>query len=152
MTGGVVLSSQQLDRIRAAAIVLLPGSAESPAAIALPDFDELVQQAAAALEGDDRGLAAAVEALPADPSWDGLSAFAELDPTSFEQVSLLMVGAYFMSPAVLASLHLPTGERRPARPEQVVDELSTGILDPVFARGCPIRTLDDVNTQQRRIA
>lgn len=152
MTATVGLSRAHLDRVRAVAAVLLPGSAESPAAVALPDFDELVQRAAAALDGDDRDLIAAIEALPEEPSWEGLSAFAELEASSFEQISLLLVGAYFMSPAVLASLSLPTGERRPARPEQVVDELSTGILDPVIERGCPIRTLDFVNSQPRRIS
>ena len=42
-----------------------------------------------------------------------------------------------MSPSVLASLGLPSGERRPANRDQVVDELGTGILDAVFERGCP---------------
>jgi hypothetical protein len=73
-----------------------------------------------------------------------LSAFAEADPASFGDISLLAIGAYFMAPSVLEGLGLPTGERRPASREQAVDELSTGILDPVFERGCPVRTLEDV--------
>jgi hypothetical protein len=145
MTRGDRLSRQQLDRVRATAAVLLPGSEESPAPNDLPDYDELVQRAAVALEGEGRALAAAIDALPADLSWERLSAFAAVDPSSFELVSMLVVGAYFMSPAVLGSLRLPTGPRRAARPEQVVDELSTGILDAVFERGCPVRTLEEVN-------
>jgi hypothetical protein len=96
--------------------------------------------------GDPDGtLAAAIAALPAEPTWDSLEAFAQTDRASFEQVALLAVGAYFMSPSVLASLGLPTGERRPADREQVVDELSSGVLDAVLERGCPVRTLDEVN-------
>jgi hypothetical protein len=139
---------EQVARIRAAAAVLLPGHAESPAADVLPDYDELVQVAAAAV-GEGRALPAAIEALPDEPTWESLSTLADTDPASFEQVSLVAVGAYFMSPAVLASLGLPTGERRPADREQVVDELSTGILDAVYERGCPVRTLDDVNGATR---
>ena len=139
------LSREQLDRVRATAAVLLPGSTESPAPDTLSDFDELAQRAAVALEGEGRALAAAIEKLPPVPSWENLSSFAERDPPSFELVSLLAVGAYFMSPDVLASLGLPTGERRPASREQVVDELSTGILETVVERGCPVRTLEDVN-------
>ncbi|MEV5650641.1 hypothetical protein AB0L57_20535 [Nocardia sp. NPDC052254] len=138
------LSPEQLDRIRGVAAVLIPGASVSVPAPSLADFDDMVQCAAAALDGQSRALAAAIEAIPAEPSWQNLSAFADADPSSFEQVSLLAVGAYFMSPAVLDALGLPTGNRRPAKPEQVVDELSTGILDAVFERGCPVRTLDDV--------
>ena len=145
MNGPTALSREQLDRVRVTAAVLLPGSAESPAIDTLADFDQLVQQAAVALASEGRGIVEAIEALPEQPTWEDLSAFAEVDPSSFEQVSLLAIGAYFMSPDVLASLGLPTGgERRPANREQVVDELSTGILDAVFERGCPVRTLEDV--------
>jgi len=147
MTQDANLSRRRLDRVRATAAILLPGSSDSPAANALPDFDELVQQAAVALEGTGPALAAAIDVLPPEPTWENMSAFAEHDPSSFELVCLLAVGAYYMSPSVLASLGLPTGERRPADPEQVVDELSTGILDAVFERGSPVRTLQDVNRE-----
>ena len=145
MSGPAVLTEEQLELVRSTAAVLLPGSAESPAPAAIPDFDELLQSAARALEGDTRGLGAAIAALPVEATWESLSALAERDPSAFEQVSLLAVGAYYMSPIVLASLGMPTGERRPADREQVVDELDSGILDAVLERGCPVRTLDDVN-------
>ena len=145
MTADGLLSAEQLDRVRAAAGVLLPGSAESPAPQASPDFDQLLEHAAGALEGEGRALEAAIDGLGPDVTWETLAAFADRDPSSFEQVSLLAVGAYFMSSTVLASLGVPPGQRRPANPEQVVDELDSGILDAVFNRGCPVRTLDDVN-------
>ncbi len=142
MTGA--LSQQQLDRVRAVAAVLIPGTTDAVAALSLEDFDDLAQRAAAALEGDDAAIVDAIEALPEEVTWESLAAFAEKDASSFDQVSLVAIGAYFMSGVVLASLGLPTGIRRPAKPEQVVDELDSGILDPVFERGCPVRTLEDV--------
>lgn len=145
MIGTAGLSRQQLDRVRATAAVLLPGSTNSPPASDLPNYDELLQQAALVLGGDGGALGPAIEVLPSEPSWEELSAFAESDPTAFELVSLLAVGAYFMSPVVLTSVGRPLGGRRKAHPEQVVDELSTGLLDPVFERGCPVKTLDEVN-------
>jgi hypothetical protein len=145
MSAAPALSPEQLNRIRAVASVLLPGSSDTPAADAVPDFDELVQQAATALAGEGRSLAEAIDALPAELTQDSLSAVATSDATTFDQVSLLAVGAYFMSPTVLASLGLPTGERRPANREQVVDELDSGILDAVLERGCPVRTLEEVD-------
>jgi hypothetical protein len=145
MTREPSLSREQLDRVRAAAAVLMPGATDSPALDHLPNFDELLQRAAAALAGEGRALGDAIAVLPDEPSWAALSALADRNPEAFELVSLLAVGAYFMSPAVLTALGRPTGKRRAADPEQVVDELSNGLLDPVFARGCPVRTLDEVN-------
>jgi hypothetical protein len=145
MIAGTVLSRQQVERVRAAAAILLAGPSDSPALDALPDFDGLLQQAAAALGSKGPALAAAIGALPPEPSWASLAAFAAGEPESFELVALLAVGAYFMSPAVLDSLGRPAGARRRAHPEQVVDELSTGILEAVLDRGCPVRSLDDVN-------
>jgi hypothetical protein len=150
MTEHTPLSAEQLDRVLAAAVVLLPGSAETQAPTALPDFEQQLQHAALALEGADSALSTAIDALPTQPSWQNLSALADADPASFGQVSLLVVGAYFMSPSVLASLGLPTGARRPAHREQVVDELDSGILDAVLERGCPVRTLDEVNERSAR--
>ena len=150
MTQGAVLSPQQVDRVRATASILLASPSESPALDALPDVDRLLQQAAVALGNKGPALAAAIDALPQQPSWENLSAFAEEDPESFELVALLAVGAYFMSPSVLDSLGRPSGVRRRANPEQVVDELSTGILDAVLDRGCPVRSLDDVKAAADR--
>jgi hypothetical protein len=147
MTMSAPLSREQLGSLRALASVLLPGSADSLPAGSLADLDDLLQHAAAAMGNDPSDLATATAAIPARPTRDSLSALADADPAGFDMVSLLIVGAYFMSPAVLSSLGLPTGDRRPADREQVVDELDSGILDAVFDRGCPVRTLDEVNAR-----
>ena len=122
-----------------------PGSPDSPAADDLSNINALLQQAAAALNSGRPTLRAAISALPPELTWESLRNFAADDPSSFEQVSLLAVGAYFMSPDVLAALGFPSRQRLRADPEQVVDELSSGILDAVYERGCPVLTLDQIN-------
>ena len=146
MTELTLLSPHQLDRLRALASVLLPGSDESPAAGDLADFDQLVSQAVGALSGEFAAVRSAIEALPSAITQDSASSFSESDPKSFELVSLVLVGAYFMAAPVKISLGLPTVPRRAPSREQIVDELSDGLLDLVLERGSPIRTLDDVHS------
>ena len=146
MNGSWSLGSEQLARICATAAILLPGSADSPAPGSLPEFGDLVQAAASALSRESPSLEEAIARLPAELSWETLSGYADEEPGSFELLSLVVVGAYFMSPVVLAALGLPAGDRRPAPLEQAVDELSSGILDPVLERRSPVKTLSEVNS------
>ena len=145
MNGSWSLGNEQLTRVCATATILLPGSPDSPAPGSLPEFENLVQRAANALSRESSALEEAIARLPAELSWDILSGYASEEPESFELLSLLVVGAYFMSPIVLAALGLPAGDRRPAPLEQAVDELSSGILDAVLDRGSPVKTLQEID-------
>lgn len=144
MNGSWSLGNEQLTRICTIAAILLPGAAGSPAPGSLAEFEGLVQRAAHALSCESSALDEAIARLPAELSWNTLSAYASEEPESFELLALLVVGAYFMSPNVLAALGLPAGDRRPAPLEQAVDELSSGILDAVLDRGSPVKTLQDI--------
>ena len=145
MNGSWSLGNEQLARICTTAAILLPGSADSPAPGSLPEFEDLVRTAASALSRESSALEEAIARLPVELSWETLSGYADEEPDSFELLSLVVVGAYFMSPLVLAALGLPAGDRRPAPLEQAVDELSSGILDPVLERRSPVKTLSEVN-------
>lgn len=145
MSDSWTLGNEQLARICTTAEILLPGSPDSPAPGLLPEFEDLVQRAANALSRESSELEEAIARLPVDLSWNTLAAYANEEPERFELIALLVVGAYFMSPTVLAALGLPTGDRRPAPLEQAVDELSSGILDAVLDRGSPVKTLQDVD-------
>jgi hypothetical protein len=138
------LSPGQLSRLRVLASVLLPGSHPSPAAGDLEDFDQLVFLATGALRREFAAITAAVEALPATISRDSVLGFSQHDPESFELISLVLVGAYFMAARVKDHLGLPTGPRYAPSFEQIADELLEGLIDPVLDRISPIRTLDDV--------
>jgi hypothetical protein len=144
VNGSWSLGNEQLTRVCATAAILLAGSGNSPAPGSLPEFEALVQRAANALWRESSALEEAIARLPAELTWDSLSAYADAEPESFELLALVVVGAYFMSPAVLAALGLPTGDRRPAPLEQAVDELSSGILDAVLDRGSPVKTLQEI--------
>lgn len=139
-----LLTREQVSRICTAAGILLPGSSESPSPGSLPEFPDLVQRAAKTLNRELPALEKAIAALPSEMTWDTLSAYSTEEAESFELVSLVVVGAYYMSPTVLAALGLPTGERRRAPLELAVDQLD-GILDAVLERGCPVKTLEDID-------
>jgi hypothetical protein len=138
------VSPDQLDRVRALAGILLPGSDPSPAARDLEDFDQLIAQAAGALRREFEAVNAAIAALPTVITQDSIAGFSESDPKSFELVSLLLVGAYFMAAPVKDALGLPVGPRYAPSFEQIADELEDGLIDPVLRRASPIRTLNDV--------
>jgi hypothetical protein len=140
-----VLDRDQLNRVCAVAGILLPGSAESPAPQSLPEFEELVQRAAGTLGRDAAALEDAIVCLPAELSWDSLSEYSEKQPEGFELIALVVIGGYFMSPTVLAALGMPAGERRRAPLELAVDQLDSGLLDAVLERGCPVKTLEDID-------
>jgi hypothetical protein len=139
-----LLSPGQIDRLHALANVLLPGSHPSPAASDLADFDQLLSQAVGALGREFPAITAALETLPTVITRDSVLGFSERDPKSFELISLVLVGAYFMAAPVKGPLGLPTGPRYAPSFEQIADELGDGLLDPVLDRASPIRTLDDV--------
>jgi hypothetical protein len=138
------VSPDQLDRLRALAGILLPGSDPSPAARDLDNFDQLISQAAGALHREFQAVSAAIEALPTEITQHSIAGFFERDLKSFELVSLLLVGAYFMAAPVKDALGLPVGPRYAPSFEQIADELGDGLIDPVLDRASPIRTLDDV--------
>lgn len=144
------LDHEQLTRICSVAGILLPGTSESPAPSQLPEFPDLVHRAANTLNRERSTLEAAIASLPDELSWDALSAYATDNPGGFELLSLVVVGAYFMSPTVLAALGLPTGERRRAPLELAVDQLD-GVLDAVLERGCPVKTLEDIEECARGV-
>jgi hypothetical protein len=149
VNGSWSLGNEQLTRICTTAAILLPGSADSPAPGSLPEFEDLMQRAANALSRESAALEEAIARLPAELSWGTLSTYANEEPERFELLSLLVVGAYFMSPTVLAALGLPSGDRRPAPLEQAVDELTSGILDAVLDRGSPVKTLQEIDAMRR---
>jgi hypothetical protein len=129
------LTSAEINRLRRLADVLIPGSRPSPPATALPDFDELLVQAASALGPELPALRRALELLPAMVDWDSLRSWNAKSPDEFELVSTLVAGAYFMSPDVLRSIGYATGQRSRAPTGQSANELGDGLLDDVMERG-----------------
>ena len=57
------------------------------------------------------------------------------DKFTFDPLSSIIAGAYFMTPQVKELIGYPGQHRDPAGLEDAADELETGILDPVLERG-----------------
>jgi hypothetical protein len=143
MTAPEVLAVEEVAQMRAVAAALLPGDEASPSAAALPDMDELLQHAASALGGHIRALKRYIRLLPNECDWSTLARFAEAEPTAFELISVVAAGAYFMSPTVLGSIGYPSGGRTAPRFDQAADEIASGILEPVLARGRRVRQISE---------
>jgi hypothetical protein len=57
------------------------------------------------------------------------------DKFTFDPLSSIIAGAYFMTPQVKELIGYPGQHRDPAGLEDAANELETGILDPVIERG-----------------
>ena len=134
-----MLTTEELLRLREVASVLLPGDGRSPSAASLPELDDLIAAAVTAVGPEVDLVRDGLAALPGQPGWDQLRVFSGTHPEEFEVISTVVAGAYFMSTRVLDSIGYPHGERKPVCNDLVVDELETGVLDPVLARTGMVR-------------
>lgn len=66
---------------------------------------------------------------------DALKAMWTGDKFTFDPLSSVIAGAYFMTPEVKALVGYPGQHRDPAGLEDAANELETGILEPVLERG-----------------
>jgi hypothetical protein len=73
--------------------------------------------------------------VPEDAMYGELKTMWAQDKFTFDPLSAIIAGAYFMSPQVKESIGYPGQHRDPAGLEDAANELETGILDPVLERG-----------------
>ena len=139
-----VASDEQIARLRALAAVLLPGTADMPAANELAAFDALLRTAVGACGYAAGDMAAALDAIPAAIDWDSARTFAAERPDAFAIASTLASAAYYMAPPVLGKLKFPVERQHPAEVEEFVEEYETGILDAVTERGPRFRDPDGI--------
>lgn len=133
------LTDAEFAAIRAVAEVLIPGDGRSPAIADVEGYEALVQQAARALGPELDDLRSAIAALPQTISWAAMGEFERDRAAAFEIVSTTATAAYFMSPQVLRSLGYPTGPRSAPPFDLAAEEIASGILEPVLARGSRVR-------------
>lgn len=144
---GATASDEQIARLRALAAVLLPGTAEMPAADALPTFDALLRTAVRACGYSGAEIAMSLDALPETLDWDTTKTFAAGEPDVFAIASTLVSAAYYMAPPVLRTLKFPIERQHPAEVEDFVEEYETGILDAVTERGPRFRDPDGIRSR-----
>ncbi|MGV9865720.1 hypothetical protein [Rhodococcus koreensis] len=132
------LSEDELTILLRIADSLIPESGENPAASKAQDYLRYLDLALAARADVFDRVVTAINDV-ADLHGDELHArlkrmWAE-DKVTFDPLSSIVAGAYFMTPQVKALIGYPGQHRDAAGFEDAANELSTGILDPVIERG-----------------
>lgn len=131
-------TSTELHTLGVIADVLIPASASDPAPTSEPGYEQsLVVAANARADAFDAIVAVLDELVGADAETteQHLRALAETDHAVFQPLSSVIAGAWLLLPAVRDRIGYPGQGRHQAPLEQIADELSTGILDPVIERG-----------------
>jgi hypothetical protein len=117
---------------------LIPAAGPNPKASDAQDYSAYLQLALAARSDVFDAVLNALHSL-ADVDdgdlWAALKRMWAEDKLTFDPLSSIVAGAYFMTPQVKQLIGYPGQGRDPARLEDAVDELETGILDPVIERG-----------------
>jgi hypothetical protein len=117
------------------------GDALIPAGQAFPQFGNvrdihaLLERAASACGYAPEVIEGALQALGEIKGLGDARRFHDYRPEHFAVLSLIVSGAYYMSPDVLALMDYPVERRHPAGMEEFLEEYETGIVDPVVNRG-----------------
>ena len=114
---------------------LIPASGSMPSFSDLPAHEDLLRTAIKACGYSDEAVKDALDAIPEVRDLEAAKAFSLDHPVQFEVVSVLISGAYFMSPDVLELLDYPVERRHPAEMEEFLEEYQTGIVNAVTERG-----------------
>lgn len=133
------LTDPEMTALRAVADILIPaGRHGEPAATAEPGFDATLRTAvdarADAFDSVTKFLAGVDPDNP-DTLAKLLRDAAQDEPDVFQPTSAIVAGAWLLLPAVRERIGYPGQNRNIAPLDQIVDELSDGILDPVLERG-----------------
>ncbi len=132
------LTESELATLLRIADCLIPADGPNPKASDAVDYTSYLQLALGARTDVFSAVISGVEKLAAvadSDLWDALKQMSVDDKFTFDPLSSILAGAYFMTPQVKELIGYPGQHRDPAPLEQAADELSTGILDPVLERG-----------------
>lgn len=132
------LTETELAALLRVADCLIPASGLNPKASAAEQYTEYLQLALAArADAFDTIVAGACKLaeIPDDELWEALKTMSADDNATFDPLSAVLAGAYFMTPQVMKLIGYPGQHRDPAPLELAADEIGSGILDPVLERG-----------------
>ncbi len=117
---------------------LIPESGPNPKASDASEFGAYLQLALAARADVFDAVLKAVQELAGVADEDLYGALKQMsadDKFTFDPLSSIVAGAYFMTPQVKDLIGYPGQRRDPAGLEDAANELGTGILEPVLERG-----------------
>lgn len=136
-----LLSDPERDQLYSLASVLIPASPTMPAADQVEDMGLLLGRATAACGYPSEAIAQALAKLPGVIDWDSVRRYAAQFPQDFAILSTIASGAYYMAADVLGKLGFPGSRQQPAEMEEFVNELESGIFEPVMVRAPLFRTV-----------
>lgn len=117
---------------------LIPAAGPNPKASDAEGYSANLQLALAARSDVFDAVLEAVRSLADVADGDLRAALKTMwaeDKLTFDPLSSIVAGAYFMTPQVKQLIGYPGQHRDPAGLEDAANELETGILDPVIERG-----------------
>jgi hypothetical protein len=117
---------------------LIPADGPNPRASEAVDYTSYLQLALGARSDAFETVISGVQKLAdvAEPDlWLALKKMWADDKTTFDPLSSIVAGAYFMTPQIMELIGYPGQHRDPAPLEEAANELATGILEPVLERG-----------------
>jgi hypothetical protein len=132
------LSDSEQDTLLRIADTLIPAAGPNPKASDVPEFLPYLHLALAARADVFNAVIKAVNDLTGVGDDDLRGALKRMwaeDKFTFDPLSAIVAGAYFMTPQVKELIGYPGQHRDPAGLEDAANELETGILDPVIERG-----------------
>jgi hypothetical protein len=132
------VSDAELATLLKIADCLIPAAGPNPAASAAENYLKYLHLALAARADAFDTVMAGVAALAEVSGGELRAALKELwatDKATFDPLSAIVAGAYFMTPQIMALIGYPGQHRDAAGLEDAANELETGILDPVLERG-----------------
>jgi hypothetical protein len=132
------LSDSEQDTLLRIADTLIPAAGSNPKASDVPEFLPYLHLALAARADVFNAVIKAVNDLTGVSDDDLRGALKRMwaeDKFTFDPLSAIVAGAYFMTPQVKELIGYPGQHRDPAGLEDAANELETGILDPVIERG-----------------
>jgi len=132
------LTEAELFALLRVADCLIPASGPNPKASDAEQYTSFLQLALAAradVFDTVVGGAGRLAEVPDDDLWEALKTMSAEDKFTFDPLSSVVAGAYFMTPQIMNLIGYPGQHRDPAPLELAADEIGSGILDPVLERG-----------------
>ena len=132
------LSESELAMLLRIADCLIPADGPNPKASDAVDYTAYLRLALGARSDAFDTVISGAEQLADVPDsglWQALKTLWAEDKATFDPLSSVLAGAYFMTPQIKELIGYPGQHRDPAPLEEAANELATGILDPVLERG-----------------
>lgn len=142
------LTQRELLTLLATADTLIPDGPAGPRPSALQDYPKWLERALAARRDsfdEIMRLVATLADCASDDLYERLRQLAETPASGFEALSSVLAGAYLLSPDVRRAIGYPGQAQRRPRFAEAADQIMSGILEPVIARGPIFRATDSAS-------